>query len=503
MRDFYLNIYRNSIFGSMAVKLTTFIMWLWHGSFFRRLFFGEWKIGFAHTIEFQFFAKVADASVILGFITHVDEWLHGWVRRVYEGSLFLRLVGSFFGVKNISDYRGIGLVLVTVICIPILPTIYILVLCSLSIALFTGRFIFARVAVRFCTADFFVALLGIIILISIPNSYIPSESAKMGLVYILFILFYFVVRNLIDTEEKLCAVMSGLLLSGALVAVLGILQKITGHSFMMTEAWIDIEMFDEMSTRVYATLANPNVLGSYLIFVVLFGFAGMYYFRNWFYKLVSLGICAAAVICIVYTLSRGAWLGLVFALGLYTLFQDRRLIWLGLFALPMLPFVIPESVLERMLSIGNLEDTSSTYRLYIWLASLEMIKDFWPIGIGPGTRVFVYIYQKYSYSTIYAPHSHNLFLQLIIDYGISGLILFASVIFLFYRSYLSNLKHAKDRFLTAAGAAVCAAMGGYLLQGITDNVWYNYRIVAFFWVMVALVVAFGEVMKKRGANSNA
>jgi len=486
------------MFGSLATKLVAFIMRLWHGSFFRCIFFGEWKMGFEHTIRFKYLAKLADGSVILGLITRADEWIFGLLKRIYESSFFLKLAGSFFGVKDIGDYRGIGLVFITVVCIPVLPTLYILALCGLSIALFAARFIIGRAAFQFGTADFFVALLGSIVFISIPISYIPSESAKMGLVYILFLLFYFVVRNLIDSKEKLFAVMSGLLFSGLGVALLGVLQQLTGRSFIMTEAWIDTEMFDEMSTRVYSTLANPNVLGSYLIFVILIAFAGVYYFKNWFYKFVSLGICGVAALCMMYTLSRGAWLGLAFALGLYALFKDRRLIWLGIMAIPFIPFAIPQEIWERLLSIGDLTDTSSLYRLYIWQASLEMIKDFWPIGIGPGTRVFVYIYQKYSFSTIYAPHSHNLFLQLLIDYGISGLILFVSVIFMFYRSYLSNIKHTADSFLTAAGAAICAAMGGYLLQGITDHVWYNYRVVAFFWVMIALVVALGKVMYAEG-----
>jgi putative inorganic carbon (HCO3(-)) transporter len=151
--------------------------------------------------------------------------------------------------------------------------------------------------------------------------------------------------------------------------------------------------------------------------------------------------------------------------------------------------------MERFFSIGNLGDTSSAYRMSIWLASINMASDFWPIGIGPGTRVFVFIYQKYAFNTAYALHAHNLFLQIIIEYGISGLIMFLSVIFMFYRSYLSNLRHTKDSFLTAAGAAVCAAMGGYLLQGMTDHVWYNYRVFAFFWVVIALAPVFGQVMK--------
>ena len=31
-----------------------------------------------------------------------------------------------------------------------------------------------------------------------------------------------------------------------------------------------------------------------------------------------------------------------------------------------------------------------------------------------------------------------------------------------------------------------------LVQGLTDNVWYNYRIVLLFWLLMGLVVGMGR-----------
>ena len=54
----------------------------------------------------------------------------------------------------------------------------------------------------------------------------------------------------------------------------------------------------------------------------------------------------------------------------------------------MLPFVLPETIINRFLSIGNMADSSTSYRVYIWLGTIAMLKDYWFCGIGPGAAAF-------------------------------------------------------------------------------------------------------------------
>ena len=55
-----------------------------------------------------------------------------------------------------------------------------------------------------------------------------------------------------------------------------------------------------------------------------------------------------------------------------------------------------------------------------------------------------------------------------------------------YKNFLALKAHGKDKFVTSVSAALAAGMAGYLVQGLTDNVWYNYRIVAYFWMIIAI-----------------
>ena len=116
-----------------------------------------------------------------------------------------------------------------------------------------------------------------------------------------------------------------------------------------------------------------------------------------------------------------------------------------------------------------------------------MLKDYWLSGIGLGSEAFNMIYPFYSYSGIVAPHTHNLYLQIITENGITGLIVFVAVILVYYKMCISAIIRTKgDKMLKATITGLAAGMFGYLVQGMFDNVWYNYRIVFMFYIILAL-----------------
>ncbi|MCL2753100.1 MAG: O-antigen ligase family protein, partial [Defluviitaleaceae bacterium] len=270
-------------------------------------------------------------------------------------------------------------------------------------------------------------------------------------------------------------------------------QRITGN-FGMTASWIDTGMFGTVD-RIYSTLENPNVLGGYLIFIVIISFAMIYYYKDAWHKLFALGIFGAAGLCVVFTHSRGAWLGLLVAAGLFALIRERRLIFLGVLGLIVAPFIIPPEILMRFLSIGDMADTSTSYRVSIWLGSVDMIQVFWPSGIGQGVENFNFVYNLFALSAAFTQHTHMLYLQIMVYWGIAGIGMFLLIM----GGLFKNLIHAitnSDNAIKTLGAALFAAMAGYMVKAFTDNVWYNFRIFAFFWVIVALGIALANISKQ-------
>ena len=319
-----------------------------------------------------------------------------------------------------------------------------------------------------------------------------SGSLLGGCLTVAFILFALVLENSITTQRQLDNLLMLMVIAGTAVALYGVCQYLFGWGYQ-SEAWVDSDMFGDVF-RVPSTLENPNMLGQYLILAIPLGGAGLLSAKSWGKRVFYFCCCGIMCVCMLLTMSRGAWLGLLFAGFVFVLFLQPRILLLAPLLLVALYFVMPDSVITRFTSIGNLEDQSTSYRVYIWMGTLAMLKDYWLCGIGPGDAAFNLVYPRYSYSGITAPHSHNLFLQIMCDAGVIALVIFVLLLFHFFRDVCSAFCRERDSFSRFHQTAVAAGMAGFLVQAMTDYSFYNYRVMFLFWVFIAL----GGLLARRG-----
>lgn len=312
-----------------------------------------------------------------------------------------------------------------------------------------------------------------------------AGSLKPGLLSIAFILFSIVLSNAVEGRRQLDTLIVLMVLAGTAVAGYGILQYLFGWGYQ-SAAWVDSDMFSSISFRVPSTLENPNMLGQYLILLIPVGGAKLLSAKDWLSRGFYFVCCGIMCVCMILTFSRGAWLGLLFAGMVFVLFLNPRLILLAPFALVALYFVLPEAVISRFTSIGNLGDNSTSYRVFIWMGVLAMLKDYWMCGIGPGDGAFNMVYPAYSYNQIVAPHSHNLFLQIICDAGIVALVVFLILLFVYFRMMCSAISREKNWASRMLQIAFTAGVCGFLVQAMTDYSFYNYRVMFLFWAYLAL-----------------
>ena len=87
----------------------------------------------------------------------------------------------------------------------------------------------------------------------------------MGLLTTVFILSVFLVENAVQTKRQLNILVTAMVAMGVLISLYGFYQYIFGAAG--SSAWTDDEMFS-ISTRVYSTLQNPNVLSEYLLLTI-------------------------------------------------------------------------------------------------------------------------------------------------------------------------------------------------------------------------------------------
>ena len=354
---------------------------------------------------------------------------------------------------------------------------------------------------------------------------LSPQSLKPALLMVCLIAGYFLTVQLIGSRDWLirCSVAS--VISSTIVSLYGIIAYFTGAGYY-SQAWLDDEMFGTISGRAVSTLENPNMLGEYLILLLPIAIVMIIGKGEGLRRIPALFCAGIMGVCLILTWSRGAWLALIVALICLFFMWHHRSIWLivaGVISIPILPSILPSSIISRFASIGNMSDSSTSYRVYIWRAAVNMLKDNAVAGIGVGESAWRRLYPLYSYMGIeVAPHSHNLFIQIWLELGVFGIVAFAAIVFLLFKSVFSlfsklssgallktpDLSESMIEANRERGRGVVdsqslsrkqlkiSAIGpvtgiiAVLAQGLTDYSWYNYRLYLIFWLVVGLASAY-------------
>lgn len=446
---------------------------------------------------------------------------------IFSGSFFLKLVGGFFNESN-KEHRTVKVKIVPVLAVslamgiiggiisPVLVTLSVFavlfsvlviarfeigvmlilllsaflptaLIAGLTVLTFVG-FIAALYSKRLKSINlsrvfpliFIYLVFAAIATVTSPKM---SSSAFVFIVYLVFILAYLMIVNTLTTKSRWKGFLTVFLVGAFFVSLIGIYQNFFLDA--TTQSWVDKEMFEEISTRVYATFDNPNVLGQYFIITIPLIFSMFVIETKPWQKTVWGFLLASAVLCLLYTWSRGAWVGVMLGIVVFLLLRDRRWIALGILGLVMLPFVLPASIMNRLLSIGNLGDSSTAYRVSVWIASARMALDFWQLGVGYGSDAFRSVYSIYALNGAnFALHAHNFYIQLVVDVGIVGLISYLLIV----TSALRDLTFIKkDKLMKAVGFAFAGVILGYMFQGIAESLWYNMKMSLMFWIAIAFI----------------
>lgn len=422
-----------------------------------------------------------------GFLGRLVHKLH-----LYWCALFraLRLDRAFEG----SVFRRTGFwVCLAAFSAPLLPTMVVLGLVLLALGSLMVSFgceperRIARSRVGRWTAA-----LTVVYLFSALTSISHENNLEVGMLIVAFMAFSLAVLNCAEQKENTEMLVRAVVASGFLVAAIGILQQIVGVDD--TGKWFDAETFEYIELRVYSTLDNPNVLSEYLLLVIPLSLVTVLTAKTRRGRAAALLCAVSMLVCMILTQSRGGWLGLLVCLALMLVLLDRRFIVLGFVALLALLAMMPKGIIERFMSLASAQsDSSNHYRYSIWMGTLGMLKDYWVTGVG--LDAFRLVYPSYSYSAAISQHAHNLYLQITCDCGIVGITVFLALIVSFLRSVgaaIGTAGRRGERDQRLRLIAIISGVVGFLVQGIAEYSFYNYRVMLMFWIMVGLGTAIAK-----------
>ncbi|MEO0684593.1 MAG: O-antigen ligase family protein, partial [Cyanobacteria bacterium J06649_11] len=162
-----------------------------------------------------------------------------------------------------------------------------------------------------------------------------------------------------------------------------------------------------------------------------------------------------------------------------------------------------EPVRERFFSIfAGRGDSSNNFRINVWMAAIEMIKDRPVIGIGPGNSAFNKIYPLYQRPNYTALSAYSVFLEVAVETGLVGFFCFLWLLVVTFNSGLLQLRRLRlQRNIQGLWLiAGIVTLAGMLAHGLVDTVWYRPQVNTIWWLMVGLVASYWKPLPKTQSN---
>lgn len=322
----------------------------------------------------------------------------------------------------------------------------------------------------------------------------------------LYMLLFALMARVLRSPRLRSTLISVYLLVALVVSVAGMRQWIFGAAALAT--WVDQTSTLVGTTRVYSFLGNPNLLAAYLLPAVVFSAAAIFAWKGWIPKALALLMWGINSTCLILTFSRGGWIGFVAAGFVFVMLLVH---WFSIYlprfwqiwALPIvlgatttllvLAVVAIDPLRDRVASMfSGRNDSSNNFRINVWMAVIEMVKDRPVLGIGPGNDAFNQVYPKYQQAGYTALSAYSIALEILVETGFIGLSCFLWILMVTLTQgwvQIQRLRQVASRDGFWLMAAI-ATMIGMLGHGMFDTVWYRPQVSTLWWLMLAIVASY-------------
>jgi putative inorganic carbon (HCO3(-)) transporter len=404
----------------------------------------------------------------------LDQWIEWWGR-----GLFLFLVSAVF-------FLGIGEVKFEFLRISAWSvsrtTFGFWLLWKLASALGGGRW----------RADWMrqpIPLALLIFFIAVALSLLPDFHASGDFRYFLFGCAHAVmVMDLFESRSRVRLLLLLLALSPGLLTLRGILDDPS----LLT--------LDQMH-RFGFPLDHPNTAG-YLFSMSIPLAMGLVIGERGGLRWLSVASCAAQLLGLILTYSRGAWLGCGAAMLFLLVTSKRWKALLCILAVPLLLFIFVEPLRSRVLTLTRPEvDVALRARMEVIGDAIRLGLEHPITGTGYGRgrlkEALRSGYQEFASGTKPIWHAHNVYVELFADTGAVGLMAF---LWLLGRTRLEIARRARrgqdaDRIVVLGVEAAWIAAA---VTGLGDVPFYHHETRIFFFTLLALAFACAKVMKLSG-----
>jgi O-antigen ligase len=333
--------------------------------------------------------------------------------------------------------------------------------------------------------------------IDISQSILGNPYRSEGLSTLLVYFVIFLIARQQGTMSK--TNIKWMLITGCIVVIYGILQSYGLEFFprdYIRQNWV----------TAFSTIGNPNFLGTYIVLLLPFA-VHLYIIEK---KKIGLIVYIILFFGLLSTMTRGTWIGafvsVLIYFGIIFIKKDQfeiRIKDVFMFivstVLCLIVFDVSNSgsLFLRILSItidfgkfisgGDDLFRAGSYRMFIWLKVLEMIKlrPLFGFGLENLHMVFDQYFMNDMIKVIGSPliidRAHNEYLHIAVSSGIPALLFYLSFIYIVIRKGMSKLLELPYTI------PLLVSVLGYLVQAF-----FNISVVAVayvFWIFLGFLAS--------------
>lgn len=344
---------------------------------------------------------------------------------------------------------------------------------------------------RFLAGYFILVVISIFFSMDPAISLVGSAYRYDGFIaFVLYVFSYLIARNAKNVEKVMFPLIT---VTSMIIAIYGILQfynidPIPAHLYGL-----------KWTNKAFATMGNPNFLGSYLVLSIPIPIY-LYFYKGWKSGLFAYNILFLGLLC---TQTRGAWIGAFISLIAFLVIHKvsrgferaeiKKVIIVlssSLAVILFFAFTSNNIFMVRFLSvfydfskIVKREEGAAmggSMRVYVWGKVIELIKMRPLFGFGLDTMyIAMNTYFRGEIISDFGKYvnwdkSHNEYLNIAVSSGLLSLAAYLGFVFLSVKKGFSRLK------LHPAFVPLLAAIIGYMVQAF-----FNIQVVMVYYVFFA------------------
>lgn len=273
-----------------------------------------------------------------------------------------------------------------------------------------------------------------------------------------------------------------------LLVVMGLSVLVVNRSYFATLSGRDLSHFSydvrDAGPLGYAGVnglaAFEAMLSSLLLGIVVFT-------RRTMPKIAILLIVATCSYCLLFSFSRGGYVGFLVGLITVGLFKSRWLLAVAAVLVIGWQTLLPVAVQERIqmttgeAAEGQSFDSSAEARINLWEDAMDLFKRNPITGSG---------FQTYeSMGRLGYSDTHNYYLKVLAETGIVGFFLFLMLLWKLFRSGIRLFFVTEDPFWKGLSLGFIALLASTVVLNLFGDRWSYQQVDGYLWVILGCVMS--------------